>query len=150
MKKKLTPEQVKNGEVVYTLASFLEDLWEDVESTVSQEYSNKMSDSEQRDRKYGEALKEVFTFVYRLCYLAVTNPSELKLMLEKADAKNKDIVTKTLRSNRENIALLRAIFMREIANNLERGLTKRQAVKASIEQSERIFTNWKIKESADK
>ena len=94
--------------------------------------------------------KEVFTFVYRLCYLAATNPSELKLMLEKADAKNKDIVTKTLRSNRENIALLRAIFMREIANSLERGLTKRQAVKASIKESERIFTNWKIKESVDK
>ena len=150
MKKKFTPEQVKNGEVVYTLESFLGDLWEDVESTVFQEYSNKMSDSEQRDRKYGEALKEVFTFVYRLCYLAATNPSELKLMLEKADAKNKDIVTKTLRSNRENIALLRAIFMREIANSLEHGLTKRQAVKASIKESERIFTNWKIKESVNK
>lgn len=150
MKKRFTPKQVKNGEVVYTLESFLGDLREDVESTVSQEYSNKMSDSEQRDRKYGETLREVFTFVYRLCYLAATNPAELKLMVEKADAKNKDIVTKTLRSNSENIALLRAIFMREIANRLERGLTKRQAVKASIEESERIFTNWKIKESVDK
>lgn len=150
MKKRFTPEQVKNGKVVYTFEAFLSDLWEDIESTVFQEYSNKMSDSEQRDRKYGKALKEVFTFVYRLCYLAATNPSELKLMLEKADAKNKDIVTKTLRSNRENIALLRAIFMREIANSLEHGLSKRQAVKASIKESERIFTNWKIKESVDK
>lgn len=150
MKNRFTPEQVKNGKVVYTFEAFLSDLWEDIESTLSKEYSNKMSDSEQRDRKYGEALKEVFTFVYRLCYLAATNPPELKLMLEKTDDENKDIVQKTLKSNKENIALLHAIFMREITNRLEQGLTKRQAVKAFIKESERIFTNWKIKESVDK
>ena len=142
MKKRFTPEQVKNGKVVYTFEAFLSDLWEDIESTLSKEYSNKMPDKERQNGKYEKTLKDVFVFVYELCYLAARNPPELKLMLEKTDDKNKDIVQKTLKSNKENIALLRAIFMREITNRLEQGLTKRQAVKATIEESKSVFTNW--------
>jgi hypothetical protein len=133
MKKRSTPEQVKKSKVLYTFEDFLNDLWEDVKSTLSKEYSKKMSDKEQRD---------VFNFVYELCYLAVMNHPELELMLEKADAENKGIVQKTLISNKENIALLRAIFMREITNRLEQGLTKRQAVKATIEESKSVLVNW--------
>jgi hypothetical protein len=133
MKKRFTPKQVKNGKVVYTFEDFFIDLWEDVKSTLSEEYSKKMSDKEQRD---------VFNFVYELCYLAAMNHPELELMLEKAGAENKDIVQKTLKSNQKNIALLRAIFMREIANKLEQGLTKRQAAKATIEESKNVLINW--------
>jgi hypothetical protein len=138
MKKRFTPEQVKKGKVVYTFEDFLNDLWEDVKSTLSKEYSKKMSDKEQRDGK-----DEVFNFVYELCYMGAMNHPELKLMLENADAENKAIIQKTLKSNKENIALLHAIFMREIANRLEQGLTKRQALKATIENSKNVFTNWK-------
>jgi hypothetical protein len=133
MKKKFTPKQVKNGKVVYTFEDFFIDLWEDVKSILSKEYSKKMSDKEQRD---------VFNFVYELCYLAAMNHPELELMLEKAGAENKDIVQKTLKSNQKNIAILRAIFMREIANKLEQGLTKRQAAKATIEESKNVLINW--------
>jgi hypothetical protein len=133
MKKKYTAEQVKNGKVAYTFEDFLNELWEDVKSTLSKEYSKKMLDKERRD---------VFKFVYELCYLAAMNHPELELMLEKADAENKSIMQKTLISNKENIALLHAIFMREIANRLEQGLTKRQAVKATIEECKSILTNW--------
>jgi hypothetical protein len=133
MKKRSTPEQVKKSKVLYTFEDFLNDLWEDIKSTLSKEYSKKMSDKEQRD---------VFKFVYELCYLAVMNHPELELTLEKADAENKGIVQKTLISNKENIALLRAIFMREITNRLEQGLTKRQAVKATIEESKSVLVNW--------
>ena len=133
MKKRYTPKQVKNGKVLYTFEDILNDLWEDVKSTLSKEYSKKMSDKDQRD---------VFNFVYELCYLAAMNHQELELMLEKADDENKGIVQKTLKSNQKNIALLRAIFMREIANRLEQGLTKRQAVKATIEESKSVLVNW--------
>jgi len=133
MKKRFTPKQVKNGKVLYTFEDFLNDLWEDVKSTLSKEYSKKMSDKDQRD---------VFNFVYELCYLAAMNHQELELMLEKADDENKGIGQKTLKSNQKNIALLRAIFMREIANRLEQGLTKRQAVKATIEESKSVLVNW--------
>jgi hypothetical protein len=142
MKKRFTPEQVKNGKVVYTFEAFLNDLWEDVESTLSKEYSKKMSDKEQQDGKHEEIIRDVFNFVYELCYLAAMNNPELKLMLERVDTENRDIVQKTLISNKENIALLHAIFMRRIANRLEQGLTKRQAVKATIEESKSVFTNW--------
>lgn len=142
MKKRSTPEQVKKSKVLYTFEDFLNDLWEDVKSTLSKEYSKKMSDKEQRDGQHEEIIRDVFNFVYELCYLAVMNHPELELMLEKADAENKGIVQKTLISNKENIALLRAIFMREITNRLEQGLTKRQAVKATIEESKSVLVNW--------
>ena len=80
--------------------------------------------------------------MYRICYLAAANYPELKEMLEKIDSENKNIVQKTLKSNEENIAFLRAIFVREISKKLKQGLTKRQAVKATIEESKRAFTNW--------
>jgi len=51
MKKRFTPELVKNGKVVYTFEAFSSDLWEDIESTVSQEYSNKMPDKERQKGK---------------------------------------------------------------------------------------------------
>jgi hypothetical protein len=133
MKKRYTPEQVKNGKVVYTFEDFLNDLLEDVKSALSKEYSKKVSDKEQRD---------VFNFVYDLCYLAAMNHPELKLMLEKADSGNRDIMQKTLESNQENIALLHAIFMRKIDERLKKGLTKRQAMKATIEESKNVFINW--------
>jgi hypothetical protein len=133
MKKRFTPEQVKNGKVVYTFEDFLNDLWEDVKSTLSKEYSKKMSEKEQRD---------VFNFVYDLCYLAAMNHPELELMLEKADSENKDIMQKTLESNQKNIALLQSIFMKEITDRLKKNLTKRQAVKATIEESKNVFINW--------
>jgi hypothetical protein len=133
MKKRFTPEQVKNGKVVYTFEDFLNDLLEDVKSAISKEYSKKVSDKEQRD---------IFNFVYDLCYLAAMNHPELKLMLEKTDSKNKDIMQKTLESNQKNIAILQAIFMRKIAEKLKKGLTKRQAVKATIEESKNVFLDW--------
>lgn len=133
MKKRLTPEQVKDGKVVYTFEDFLNDLWNDVKSSLSKEYSKKVSDKEQRD---------VFNFVYDLCYLAAMNHQELKLMLEKTDSGNKDIMQKTLASNQKNIELLHAIFVRKIAERLKKGLTKRQAVKATIEESKNVFMNW--------
>jgi hypothetical protein len=92
-----------------------------------------MSDKEQRD---------VFNFVYDLCYLAAMNHPELELMLEKADSENKDIMQKTLESNQKNIALLHSIFMKEITDRLKKNLTKRQAVKATIEESKNVFINW--------
>jgi 6,7-dimethyl-8-ribityllumazine synthase len=49
---------------------------------------------------------------------------------------------KTLESNQKNIAILQAIFMRKIAEKLKKGLTKRQAVKATIEESKNVFLDW--------
>ena len=115
MKRRFTPEQVKNGKLVYTFEDFLNDLLEDVKSALSKECSKKVSDKEQRD---------VFNFVYDLCYLAAMNHPELRLMLEKTDSENKDIMQKTLESNQNNIALLHVIFMKEIDERLKKGLTK--------------------------
>lgn len=142
MKKKFTPEQVKNGKATYTFDAFLNELWEDVKSTMYKEYSNEMFEKETQHGKQEKILRDVFVFVYGICYLAAMNHPELKEMLERIDSKNKEVVQKTLNSNKKNVALLRAIFKREISKKLEQGLTERQAVKATIEESKSAFTHW--------
>lgn len=142
MKKKFTPEQVKNGKVAYTFDAFLKELWEDIESILSTDNSYKISKKEMHNGNREKNLREVFVFVYRICYLAAVNQPKLKGILERADSENKDIMKKTLNSNKENIALLRAIFSREISRKLEQGLTKKQAFKATLKESKEAFANW--------
>jgi len=143
MKKKYKPEQIRKGKVGYTFDAFLKKLWEDVETTLSEEYPKNTLKKSSKNGSNKKTVRDVFVFVYRICFLAAMRNPELKRVLESADSKNKQIVKKTLKSNEENIAMLRAIFLREISKKLEKGLTKRQAVKATIEESERAFASWK-------
>jgi hypothetical protein len=143
MKKNIDPEQVKDGKVACTFETFLGELWKDVESSFSKDNSIENSDRRQPDESYQKNLKDVFAFVYELCYLSAINHPKLKGMLKKMDDENKGIVQNTLKFHEENIALLRAIFWKEISDKLERGLSKRQAVKATIEQSKSAFHNWR-------
>ena len=142
MKKKYMPNQVRDGEIRYTFDVFLKELWKDVETTLSQEYPKKTLNKSSKNGFNKKTLRDVFVFVYRICYLAAMNNMELKRLLERIDSESKGVVKKTLESNKENIALLHAIFMREISIKLEQGLTKRQAVKATIEESKRAFRAW--------
>lgn len=134
---------MKNGKVAYTFDAFLNELWEDVKSVLSTEKPNTISEKELQNGNCEKNLRDVFVFVYRICYLAAVNQPELKGILERADSENKDIMQKTLNSNKENIALLRAIFSREVSRKLERDLTKKQAFKATLKESKEAFANWK-------
>jgi Mor family transcriptional regulator len=142
MTKKFTPEQVKKGKVDYTFDAFLNELWEDVRSTSAKKYSNKISEKGIQNGKYEKTARDIFVFVYKVCYMAATNQPELKEVLERIDSESGDVVKKTVKSNKENIAFLRAIFVREISKKLKQGLTKRQAVKATVEESKNAFANW--------
>ncbi len=126
-----------------TFETFLGELWEDVESTFSKGFSAKNLAERQPRESFKKSLKDVFAFVYELCYLSAINHPKLKGMLEKMDDENKSVIQNTLKSNEENIVLLRAIFTREISDKLKEGLSKRQAVKATIEESKSAFQNWR-------
>lgn len=143
MKKRITPDQLKKGEVTYTFDAFLKKLWEDVKVTLAEEHPEKILKKKSQSGNYEQTLKDVFVFVYRICYLAAMKNPELKRLLESADSKNREVVKMTLKSNEGNIALLRAIFVKEISEKLGKGLTKRQAVKATIEKSKSAFASWK-------
>jgi len=142
MKKKFTPDRVRDGKVGYTFDAFFKDLWKDVETTLSEEYPKKTFKDSSENGGHKKTLRDVFVFVYRICYLAAVNNTELKRLLERTDSASRDVVKKTLETNKENIALLQAIFMREISKKLEQGLTKRQALKATVEESKRAFRAW--------
>lgn len=142
MIKRWTPDQVQNGTVSYGFEAFLDDLWVDVETSLYKEHPEELKDDGCRNAKLEKNLRDVFVFVYEICNFAARNHPDLKLILDRAKKDEKAVLNNTLRSNEENIILLRAIYSREVENRLEQGLTKRQAEKAASEKCKSIFINW--------
>lgn len=141
MKKEFTPKQVMNGDVDYSLEDFLLDLFCEVKSLISKDNFNSSSEGEQ-DSKFEKTVYEVFRFVSDICFQAATNSPILKLLLEKTKGEEKELIKGTLKSNKDNIDLLRALLMRQLAMKLERGLTKRQAANEVITKSKNIMADF--------
>ena len=143
MKRNFTPAQVTEGKVDYSLEEFSRDLWEDVKSNMSKEILNRLPEGEERDRKYNEAIREVFNFVCKICYLAVVEKPYLELNLKQSSEVERKLIKKTIKENKSNIDMLQAILMRHIARGLNKGLTKKQAAKAAIDYSNELISKWK-------
>lgn len=143
MKRNFTPAQVTEGKVDYSLEEFSRDLWEDVKSNMSKEVFNRLPEGKKRDKKYNEAIREVFNFVCEICYLAVVEKSYLKLVLKQSNEVERKLIKKTIKENKSNIDMLHAVLRKHIARGLKEGLTKKQAVKATVEYSKGLVSKWK-------
>lgn len=150
MKKEITPDHILQGKVEYSLEHFLEDLWEEVRDTVSKYDFSNDPDDEAQDKSYENVLEQVFRFVYDVCYNSAINFSRIEEVLEKADQEDREIIKKTVKSNRDNINLLHAIFMKEISENLERGLSEQQASKIVITHSKNAMRKVMRRKSEQK
>jgi hypothetical protein len=146
MKNEFTPKQVMNGDVDYSLEDFLLDLFCDVKSSISKDNFSSSSGGVQ-DSKYDKAVYEVFRVVSEICFQAATNSPNLKLLLEKTKGEEKEFIKGTLKSNKDNIDLLQALLMRQLAMRLESGLTKRQAANEVITKNKSIMADF-IRKSA--
>lgn len=143
MKRNFTSTQVTMGKVDYSLEEFLRDLWEEVKSNIPKEVLNHLPEGKERDKKYNEAIREIFNFVYEVCYLAVVEKSYLKLVLKQSNEVERKLIKKTIKENKSNIDMLYAILRMHIARGLKEGLTKKQAVKATVEYSKELISKWK-------
>lgn len=141
MKKNFTPEQIKKGEVHYSLEEFLNDLWEEVKASLSKKDAHSLSE-EGRKNDIREATKKAFYFVYEICYLAAIKKVYLDIILKKSGESEKKYIKKTIKENRDNIHLLRAILLRYIASGLNKGLSRRQATSAAMEYSKDVLNEW--------
>ncbi len=135
MKKNITPERIRNNDVKYSLEDFFKELWKDVEASISKDDFAHIANSRERNKQYIESVREVFNFVYEICLQAVCKQSRLKRMIEIANDKEKNIITQTLKSHSDSIDLLRAVLLKDISAEIEKGLTKRQAAKVVIERN---------------
>jgi hypothetical protein len=143
MKWNFTPTQVIEGKVDYSLEEFLRDLWEDVKSNMPKEVLNHLPGGKEKDRKYNKIIREVFNFVYEVCYLAVVEKPRLKLVLKQSSEEEKKLIKKTIKENKSNIDMLYAILRMHIARGLKEGLTKKQAVRATVEYSKELISKWR-------
>jgi hypothetical protein len=135
MRKNITPERIINNDVKYSLEDFFKELWKGVETSISKDDFAHISNSRERSRRYQESVREVFNFVYEICLEAAIKAPRLKRILTNAGDEEKNIIEKTLKSYKNSIDILRAIFVREISDEIEKDLTKRQAVKIVVQRS---------------
>jgi hypothetical protein len=134
MRKNITPERIINNDVKYSLEDFFKELWKDVEASISKDDFTHISNSKERSRQYKECVREVFNFVYEICLEAAIKAPRLKRILNSAGDEEKSIIEKIITSYKKNIEILRAIFVRDISDEIEKDLTKRQAVKIVVER----------------
>lgn len=142
MRKKITPDRIINAEVDYSLEDFFKELWKDVEASISKDDFAHISNSRERSRQYKESVREVFNFVYEICLQASIRTPRLKRILMIAGDEEKNIIEKTIQSYKTRIDILRAIFVREISAEIEKDLTKRQAVKIVVERSKNKWIHF--------
>jgi hypothetical protein len=134
MRNNITPERIINNDIKYSLEDFFKELWKDVEASISKDDFAHISDSKERSRQYKECVREVFNFVYEICLEAAIKAPRLKRILINAGDEEKGIIEKIIKSYKKNIEILRAIFVRDISEEIEKDLTKRQAVKIVVER----------------
>jgi len=140
MKWSFTPTQVIEGEVVYSLEDYIRDLLEEIKSKVSKKEFDQFQEGEERDKKYLKAVKDVFNFEYEINFMYALKKSYLSKIVKKADDEEKKIIKKTIKENKANMDMLHAILMKRIANELGKGLTIKQAIKATEEYSKNLIS----------
>lgn len=150
MKQDFTPTQVMIGAVDYRLEDFLRNLWEEAKSNISKEEFNNLPEGKERDNKYNEAIREVFHFVYEVCYLAAAKKPYLKMALERSSEEERKIIKKTIKENKANIEILHAILIKHMKRGLNKGFTRKQAGKSAIEYSKEVFSKWNKEEDVYK
>ena len=146
MKQDVTPIQVMMGAVDYSHEDFLRNLWDKVKSVVSKEKFNHVPEGKERDKKYDEVMREVFLFVYEICYLAAAKKPYLEMILKQSNEAERKIIKKTVEDYKSNIDMLHAIFMKHIKRGLNKGLTRKQAAKSAVEYSREVFFKWSKEE----
>ena len=135
MRKNINPDRIMKGEINFSHEDFIKGLWKEVEASISRDEFAHISNSRERSKQYRESMREVFNFVYEICLQAAIKTPHLKRILEMANDEEKNIVEKTIKSYKDSIDILRAIFVREISAEIEKDLTKKQAVKVVVERS---------------
>jgi hypothetical protein len=148
MRQDITPIQVMIEAVDYSHEEFLRNLWKTVKSNVSREKFNHIPEREERDRKYDEALREVFNFIYEICYLAAARKPYLEMMLKRSNEAERKIIEKTIKENKGNIDMLHAILIKHMKRGLNKGLTRKQAAKSAIDYSKEVFFKWNKEKKA--
>lgn len=142
MRKHITPHRIIHNGVDYSFEDFLKGLWKDVDASLSQEEFSHISNRNERNKEVRKNVKEVFNFVCEICFQAALKNPRLTKILDTVNEEEKNIIKKTIKSYKDHIDLLRAIFVREIASEIEKGLTRRQATRLVIEQEKNILIQY--------
>ncbi|NQT80698.1 MAG: hypothetical protein HQ555_09970 [Candidatus Aminicenantes bacterium] len=144
MKWNFTPNEVMKEEVDYGLEEFLRDLLEETKSKISKKDFSDLPEGKKKNRKFNKAIRDVFNFLYEVYYLAAIKKQRLRDILKHSNEEDRKIIKKILEENKDNSDMLHSILMKRIERELNKGLTKKQALKSVGEQSKKLISKWKI------
>lgn len=127
MKWTFTSDQVMKGEVQYGLEEFRRDLYQEVKDNFSDYHTDQ--------------LEAIFRLAYDVCYCEAIEGT-LAGMISHYREKGLPVDLKYLElirdSNRENIAMLKAVLASELAKHMQSGLSREDAIKKFDEHRKKV------------
>jgi len=126
-------EQVAKGEISFGFVDFMVDLKKQVRDRIDHEISSGSGDEKELADDIDRTQRDVLRFVYDVCFKSAVYFRQVKSKLDKMETNERNVIVKTIKSNADNIRLLRAIFKREIASHMKNGMSPRQATKTAIQ-----------------
>lgn len=133
------------GKIGYSLEEFLDDLLKAAESNISKVDLSKLPKGEKKSKKYNEAIRDTFNFFYDVCNLAAIQKQRLRLIIKHSNESDKKIIMKAIEENKDNIDMLQSILIKQIERELNKGFTKKQALKVVEAHNRELACKWSKK-----
>jgi hypothetical protein len=103
-----------NEKINRSFEDLLDNLLEAARSNISEVNSSKLPKGENKNRKYNEAIRDIFNFFYDVCNLAAIQKQRLRLIIKYSNKSDKKIIMKAIEENKDNIDVLHSILMKKI------------------------------------
>jgi hypothetical protein len=139
-----------NEKINRSFEDLLDNLLEAARSNISEVNSSKLPKGENKNRKYNEAIRDIFNFFYDVCNLAAIQKQRLRLIIKYSNKSDKKIIMKAIEENKDNIDVLHSILMKKIKRELNKGLTPKQALKVVEAHNRELVSKWSKKIFMDK
>jgi hypothetical protein len=128
------PKDIKSGRSSYSFEEFIAHLQAEALRIVSEKSTPASSPETKSPAKQEESSRQVLQFVYDVCFRSAVYSRRVRLRLDKLSKEERSVILRTIKENADNIRVLQAIFEREIADNMKKGISRQQAFKQAIQR----------------
>jgi hypothetical protein len=133
------------GKIERSLEEFLDDLVDEAKSNISKVDLSNLPNGNEKNRKYNSAIRDIFNFLYNVCYLAAIKKQRLRLIIKHSNESDEKIIMKAIKENKDSIDMLHSILIKQLEKELNKGFTQKQAFKAVEAHNKDLVYKWSKK-----
>jgi hypothetical protein len=133
------------GKIDRSLKELLDDLLDAAKSNISKVDLSNLPNGDEKNRKYNNAIRDTFNFLYNVCYLAAIQKQRLRLIIKHSNESDEKIIMKAIKENKDNIEMLHSILIKQLERELNKGFTQKQALKVVETHNKDLVCKWSKK-----